>query len=384
MLTLRRAAMVLCLALLGLTGCSSTEKVEPAKLHSIKPEIELKRLWNVNVGGYDGKLLTFSPVIVEDRIFALGHKGNVVALNLANGKKIWEQKLKAEASSGLGADRQHLYLALFDGRVIALDQADGQVVWEGRVSSEALAPPQSNGRLVAVQTIDGKLFGLEADTGAQRWVYSSASPTLSLRGSATPLIIREVTYAGFANGDVVAIENRTGGTVWQRKVGVPTGRTELERLVDIDGGLLLDDGVLYTVGYQSKVAALDAVNGRELWSKPASSLRTPASGYSNLYYVADDGDVVALSKASQADVWRQEGLKHRALGEPAAFLDLIAVGDFEGYVHFLSQLDGRFVARIRPDSKGVRSQPLYANGVIFILGNDGKLSAWRVLESNKE
>jgi len=382
MLTIRRAAMALCIAVLGLTGCSSTEKVEPAKLHSIKPEIELKKLWGVNVGGYDGKLLTFSPVIVGDRLFALGHQGNVVALNVANGKKVWEQKLKVSASGGLGADQRHVYLALFDGRVIALDQTDGQVVWEGRVSSEALAPPQSNGRLVVVQTIDGKLFGLEATSGTQRWVYSSASPALSLRGSATPLIMNELTYAGFANGDVVAIENRSGGTIWQRKVGVPTGRTELERLVDIDGGILLDNGVLYTVGYQSKVAALDGVSGRELWSKPASSLRIPTSGYSNLYYVTDEDDVVALSKNSQAVVWSQEGLKHRALGEPAAFLDLVAVGDFEGYVHFLSQVDGRFVARLRPDSEGVRSQPLYANGVIYILGNDGKLSAWRVLESN--
>lgn len=382
MLTMRRAAMVLCIAVLGLAGCSSTEKVEPAKLHSIKPEIELKRVWSTSVGGYDGKLLTFSPVIVGDRLFALGHKGNVVALNLADGKKVWQKKLKVDASGGLGADQRNVYLALFDGRVMALDQTDGQVVWEGRVSSEALAPPQSNGRLVAVQTIDGKLFGLDATSGEQRWVYSSTSPALSLRGSATPLVLPEVTYAGFANGDVVAVENRSGGVLWQRKVGVPTGRTELERLVDIDGGLLLDDGLLYTVGYQSKVAALDGVNGREVWSKPSSSLRIPTSGYSNLYYVTDEDDVVALSKSSQAVVWRQEGLKHRSLGGPAAFMDLVAVGDFEGYVHFLSQVDGRFVARIRPDSEGVRSQPLYANGVIYILGNDGKLSAWRVLEPN--
>lgn len=384
MLTMRRGALVLCLAMLGLGGCSSTEKIEPAELQSFTPEIELKKLWDENVGGYDEKLLMFAPAIVGERIFAMGHEGNVVALNLANGKELWEQELDADASGGLGADRRNLYLSLFDGRVVALSQEDGEQVWEAKLSSEALAPPQSNGNLVVVQTIDGKLFGLDASSGTQRWVYSSTAPALSLRGSATPLVTAELTYGGFANGDVVAIENRSGGVVWQRKVGVPTGRTELERLVDIDGGLVLDGGVLYTVGYQGKVAALDPISGRELWSKPASSLRIPATAYSNLYYVADDGDVVALNKSSQAVVWRQEGLKHRDLGAPAAFRDLVAVGDFEGYVHFLSQDDGRFVARIRPDSDGVRSQPLFDNGVVYILGNGGELSAWRILESNQE
>jgi outer membrane protein assembly factor BamB len=378
MLKMRWIGAWLLLALVGLAGCSTAEKVEPAKLEPISPEVNVVELWNQRVGGYGGQLLKYAPVISGDQLFVVGHDGLVAALNKANGRTAWSRNLRLPISAGLGADQRHLYLAVFDGRVIALNREDGTQVWEARVSSEVLAPPQSNGSLVVAQTIDGKLFGLDADSGTQRWRYDSVQPVLTIRGTATPLVTPELTFAGFANGDVVALDSVSGGALWERKVGVPTGRTELERLVDIDGGFVLESGALFTVGYQSKLVALDARSGQEIWSKPASSLRKPVIGYSNVYVAGSDGDVIATNAVNQAVVWRQEGLKHRALSAPAVFQNTLMVGDFEGYMHFLALDDGRFMARIRPDTQGMRSQPVVENGVVYILGNSGRLSAWRI------
>lgn len=368
--------------MLGLVGCSSNEKKQlpPAELQRFEPQLSLERLWSRSTGGYNEKLLSFVPAVVGDRIYVADAEGDVLALRLSDGRVLWKQDLDQDVSAAVGADGRHLYLGLSDGRLLALSQDDGSEVWSAQLTSEMLAPPQAEAGLVVVQTIDGKLFGLEADSGRQRWVHVSAQPVLSLRGTSTPLMTAEATFAGFDNGEVVAIDNRTGTVFWSRRVGVPTGRTELERLVDIDGGFVLNNGVLYTVGYQGQLVALDAASGRELWTKPASSLRAPVLGYSNVYVVGAEGEVIAYGINNQATVWRQDGLARRGLGAPAIYERALVVGDFEGYVHFLSQVDGQFLARIRPDSDGVRSRPLVHNGVLYILGNGGELSAWRIRE----
>ncbi len=372
----------LAVAAMVLVGCGSNDTLPPAELQSFEPTLELERIWDQSLAGYDEQLLTFTPAVNGDEVFAVDHEGFVAALDKNNGDVRWEVELDLAVSAGLGVDDDQLYLGLFDGRVLALSQQDGSEVWQARVSSEVLAAPQSRAGLVVVQTIDGKIFGLDASSGQQRWVYSRAQPALSLRGTATPLVTTDITFAGFASGDVVALSNTNGGVIWERKVGVPAGRTELERLVDIDGGFVLDDGVLYSVGYQGQLVALDPATGRDAWAKPVSSLRQPVTGYSNVYVATAEGDVMAYSLQNQAVVWRQEGLQRRALGGLSAFNGALVVGDFEGYVHFLSMVDGKFMARIRPDSDGVRATPLVDQDKVYILGNGGELSAWRVREAN--
>lgn len=55
----------------------------------------------------------------------------------------------------------------------------------------------------------------------------------------------------------------------------------------------------------------------------------------------------------------------------------IAVTDFEGYVHLLSQIDGRIVGRTRADSDGVRAAMVSGAGLLYVYGNSGKLTAYR-------
>jgi outer membrane protein assembly factor BamB len=241
-----------------------------------------------------------------------------------------------------------------------------------------LSAPVSNGRQVVVQSIDGKVVSLNATNGKLMWRYDSNAPVLSIRGTASPVIGDDLTIAGFANGEMMAFQNLSGAPVWSAPVGIPKGRTELERLVDIDGQPLIRDEVVYSVSYQGKLAAIHLPTGREIWSKQQSSYRAVDIGFGNVYVSTAEDVVVAYNQTTRTEVWRQENLKFRQLTAPKAFGSTLVVADFEGYVHFLSQIDGRFLERVHIDSDGVRAPMLIDGDMLFIFSNSGDLAAYKI------
>jgi outer membrane protein assembly factor BamB len=380
-----------------LVGCGSdAKKEEPAELQDIKQEMRVSELWSRGIGsGYDGQYLFLQPVFTGNGIYAIDVEGELYSLDKSTGKVLWKHDLGESVSGGLGYDESALYYATFNGDLVALSlrsisvgsdslkssDADGAPVlesWRAPLSSEAIAPPQSNGRLVVVQTVDGRVAAFDKKSGKPAWVYQSNAPVLSLRGTATPLINDDVTVTGFANGELVQLDNASGIPFWQHSVAIPQGRTELERLVDIDGRVGFLDRMLYSASYQGNVQAVDLYSGQELWSKSASSYVDAGVDFSSVYLAASNGDVIALDRITRSEVWTQPALKYRRLTAPAVIGSVVAVGDFEGYLHILSKSDGRFVARIRVDSDGLRV-PMHVEGnVVYIFGNSGQLAAYSV------
>lgn len=363
---------------MAVAACSSKGSVElePMKLESFKAEIELRKEWSVSVGNGQGKLWNkLVPAVDGDQIFAAGSDGVVVALDRFTGKRQWQKKLKADVSGGVGAGYGLVLVGTMSGEVIALDSRSGDEVWRTNLASEILAAPATNGDVVVVQTQDDRLIALEAYNGAERWMYEERPAVLSLRGTSLPLITPYVVYAGLSNGKVVAIELQQGLPLWEQRVAIPTGRTELERMVDVDGRLMLKGGVLYVVAFQGRAAGLDEQTGGFLWQRDASSYVGVAQGFGTAYVSLADGQVESIDERSGAAVWTNDKLLRRQLSGPAVFSSYVAVGDMEGYLHVLSQVDGRFVARTRIDSAGVRVQPLVVGGWMYAFGNDGKLVA---------
>ena len=363
---------------MAVAACSSKGSVElePMKLESFKAEIELRKEWSVSVGNGQGKLWNKLVHAVDgDQIFAPGSDGVVVALDRFTGKRQWQKKLKADVSGGVGAGYGLVLVGTMSGEVIALDSRSGDEVWRTNLASEILAAPATNGDVVVVQTQDDRLIALEAYNGAERWMYEERPAVLSLRGTSLPLITPYVVYAGLSSGKVVAIELQQGLPLWEQRVAIPTGRTELERMVDVDGRLMLKGGVLYVVAFQGRAAGLDEQTGGFLWQRDASSYVGVAQGFGTAYVSLADGQVESIDERSGAAVWTNDKLLRRQLSGPAVFSSYVAVGDMEGYLHVLSQVDGRFVARTRIDSAGVRVQPLVVGGWMYAFGNDGKLVA---------
>lgn len=370
----------------GLLGACSIfgdddDEQKPAQLENFDEEIRLQRVWSVNVGNGQGdKYNRLSPVINQDMIYAAANDGTVVAVDRESGRRQWRTRLDdTEVSGGTGYGNGMLFLGAVDARVIALDAENGELLWESQVTSEVLSTPVYGGGKVIVQTIDGKLIALDGSTGEQRWIYESTVPALSLRGTSSPLVAGNFVISGFGNGSVVSVALDNGTLRWEQRVAVPTGRTEIDRLVDIDGELLLTDNTTVVVpAYQGYLTALDINTGQVRWRQEASSVHGAASGFSNIYIANKDGAVRAYRLGQDQVVWENSALARRDLSAPATFNNYVVVGDFEGYLHFLSQVDGRFVGRTRSDRKGVRSVILARSNTLYVYGNGGRLAAYRI------
>jgi outer membrane protein assembly factor BamB len=262
---------------------------------------------------------------------------------------------------------------------VALNKMAGEILWQTEVTSEVLSVPASNGEVVVVQTVDGKLTGLDAQNGEQIWIYESTVPALSLRGVSSPVIVDDFVLAAFANGSVASIALDNGTLRWDERIAIPTGRSEIDRLVDIDGELFIDEsGVVLVPSYQGYFAALDLVTGQTRWRVEESSTVGASSGFGNFYISDERGHVKAYRAGQEDTVWVNEQLDLRQISAPTSFSNYVAVADFEGYLHILSQVDGRFVGRIKVDGKGVRTRMLTQDNILYIYGDSGNLVAMRV------
>ncbi|WP_432696497.1 outer membrane protein assembly factor BamB [Marinobacterium sp. YM272] len=366
----------------SLAGCGlwgGPDEVEPAALVDFDAEKNVSVLWSAQVG--DGPGLgyhQFEPAIGNSRVFAADNEGEVVAIDQASGEKLWDVELDLPLSGGVGFGFGSVVVATENGEVIVLDATTGEERWRSRVASEVVAQPQVNADLVVVQVINGQVSAFDRVTGEHRWTYDSQIPQLSLRGTGAPVVTDQVTLTGFANGKLLAIDNRSGNAVWEQRIALAEGRSELERIVDVDGRPLIVNGTVYVTSYQGRLVALNPYGPRIVWSRDYSSYRGLASGFGNIYAVSADDKVDAFDAGSSASVWQQPALLNRRLTSPAELNNTVVVGDSEGYLHFMSQIDGHFVARYNFDSSGIYSDPLVVDDVLYVLSNDGRLAALKL------
>ena len=367
---------------------------EPVELQDFDAEAKLVRLWRAKVGrGLGRKYLRLRPAVLADRIYAADAYGSVVALNRFSGKRVWQASVgepdegpfyefwdrrdPAFVTGGIGTGGSLVLLGTTRGEVIALDAGDGTERWRAEVSSEVLSRPTTADDAVIAQTADGRLVALEAEDGSQRWAYDSQVPLLTLRGTAAPVVESGLVFAGFGDGNVTAIEVRSGAPIWRQRIMLPQGRTELDRMVDVDGTPLLASGLLLAASFQGRLKAMNPTDGRVVWDIEASSYLDLAEGYGHVYLVSDDDVVNAFAIASAAAAWQQENLRNRRLTSPLAFGNYLLVGDEEGWLHVLAQSDGRFLAR-RKAPGGLRSPLVEVDDVVYVLADDGSLEALEI------
>jgi outer membrane protein assembly factor BamB len=312
-------------------------------------------------------------------IYAASANGVVAAHSAIDGDLVWNTNLGVQITGGAGIGSGLVFVASEDAKVIALDKNSGDISWSAAVSSEVLSAPNAKDDVVVLQTVDEKLIALSVEDGSQRWTYETTLPALTLRGSSAPVISSSgLVLAGFSNGTLVAVNASDGVWRWEERVAVPEGEYDIDRVIDIDGDLLVDGQRIFASSYQGNLMALDIETGRIVWGLEASSYHGLAQGFGNLYYVDDESQVYAIRDNTDEVVWENFDLKFRPLTAPLSINNYVAVADFEGYVHLLSQIDGRIVGREQIDSNGVRSNLLSANGLLYVYGDSGRLSAYRI------
>jgi outer membrane protein assembly factor BamB len=370
-------------ALLIAAGCSKDKDVEPpAVLVKFPATLPVKKLWSEGVGGGKKQIvlrLGLGPAVDGGIVFAASHKGELLAASLDTGRHLWVKKLKIPISAGPGAGSGIVVVGSSKGAVVALDGATGRELWRSRLNSELLSAPAISDKVVVMRSVDGRLHGLDAHNGKELWSVEQQVPRLSLRGTAIPIIAKDVAISGFDNGKVMAVSLNSGDTLWDTALASPHGRTELDRLVDIDSSVRAVGDNVFAAGFQGRTAMLAVDSGQVWWAHDMSSYRGLTVDAENLYVTQSDGIVVALRQRDGSELWRNQKLKLRRLSTPVLTSTAVVVADFQGYVHWLDKSTGELVARERVAKERVTNSPVAVDDTVVILTDGGKLAAYRAM-----
>lgn len=371
----------LIVAALAMSACSKDDEIElePAKLVDIQTTIDIKKLWSAKLGG-DAEFLrvNLQPAGDGNRIYAASRDGNVSAFQPETGKRDWQTELNAELSAGPGVGEGIVAVGTADGYIIVLDAKTGTEQWRADLKGETLAAPVITGDLVIVVTIDNRLHALRALDGNERWVVEQSIPRLTMRGSATPAIAGNSVIAGFDNGRLLAVDLDSGNVIWDSMLAPPSGRSDLERLSDIDGRISVVGQDVYASGYQGRIAAVAVESGQVLWAREISSYVGVAADWTNVYTTNDAGEVIAFFRRNGTESWRQDSLLRREPTLPVAFYTTVAVGDLEGYLHFFSVIDGVPVARLRMGKAAISTSPVVVADRLYVQSDSGHIAAYAV------
>ncbi len=367
----------LSLLVLVLTGCSSSSEIQqPAELVDFKDEIELDKRWVVDTGSSHDKYQAMAtPALYGSRLYTVDPDGEVLAIERDSGDKLWDTDLDIAVNGSIGANSSQVFVGTLSGELIALSANDGSELWRKTLSSEVISSPAANSSSVLVKTVDGRLHALAASNGDQQWIYEVELPVLTQRGSSQPVILGNSAYATFDNGRVAALELSSGGTRWEGRVALPEGRTELERMVDPDGGPLVAGDVVFAASHQGSLMAFARGTGRPLWAKELSSSHGLAESSGVVFVVTDADNIQAYSAYSGELIWENKQLGYRDLTSVTAFDAYIAVADAEGYLHVLSTSDGRFVTRKKIDGSGIFSSMVTDGSTLYVWDASGDLTA---------
>jgi len=376
------------LAALLLTGCGtvssllgrggSDERIEPpAELTPFEPLASVRELWERDVGkGSEEYFLKLNVAVDGEQVFAATREGEVKAYDAASGEPRWRADTDVALASGPAAGAGLVLVGGSDGQVVALAPASGDILWRQQLSSEVLAAPQASGEVVVARTVDGRLYGLDARTGSRLWVYDRSVPVLTLRGTSTPVLTSDLALSGFDSGGLVALTLAGGQPVWDARITLPSGRSELSQMVDIDGEPVVAGDTVYVAAFQGRTAAVDLRSGTVLWRQDLSSHAGLAVDERAVYVTDEESHLWALDRASGTPLWRQEALARRALTAPVVFGDYLVVGDGEGYLHWLRRRDGELGARVRLDKEGIVTPPAVAGDRLYAYSRDGVLAAF--------
>lgn len=374
-----RHRLFLLAVLAALAACSKEKEIDPpAELVDFKTTLDVSRAWSASTGGQKETMrLGLGAAIDGGRVYGAGHDGDIVAIDLASGRSLWRTRTKLPLAGGAGAGAGLVVAGSSDGDVVALDAETGSERWRVRIVGEVLSAPAAAPSAVIVRTVDGRVRALSAADGRELWVNEQAVPRLSLRGAAAPVVAGDSVVCGFDNGKVVAFSLATGDVLWETAVAPPRGRTELERLNDIDSTVRVDGDDIFVVGFQGRAARLSLESGQLWWSRELSSHRGLAINADSVFVSTSEGEVVALQRRTGVETWRQNALLRRGLSAPAAVDGAVAVADFEGYVHWLDAATGEIRARSKAGGR-VSSAPQSTDGSVVLVDDSGRITAFRL------
>ena len=311
-----------------------------------------------------------SPTISATTVYVGSGDGNLYALELSTGRKLWQFPTGGRVRSTPAVDQGVVYVGSMDGKLYALDAATGKGLWtfetEGvRIDQQKagfdrrsiVSSPAVSGDLVFVGSRDARLYAVDRKTGRERWRfghkidYMEGTPEVSwVLGS--PAVVRRPRLDRQLGRPLL---QRPRGGCGQGSLEVSDARTTSclrARSPEDRSSSACEDGSLF---------ALDAKSGVERWRfrTGAAVISSPAVGGGVVYFGSDDGFFYALAtgpekpgaRTRRAVYWKDVGDKRWFQGNVAVKDYFVAAGyellDEAGIARFLAETARRGKIRRR-------------------------------------
>ncbi|MEW6024979.1 MAG: outer membrane protein assembly factor BamB [Pseudomonadota bacterium] len=367
------ALMTGCSTLSSLNPFSSKDKTnEPAKLEELKASMAVRTAWKLDIGKAKG--YQFSPALAGNTLVVASAEGDIARVEAADGRSMWRIKAGSNLTAGVGTDGNVIVVGGAKGVLMAFDM-DGKALWKTQLSSEILSAPAVGQGMVVARSIDNRIVGVDAATGEKKWTVQRPSPPLTLRNAPGMLVHDKDVIVAQPAGKLTSFLMATGAPRWEVEVGVARGATELERVTDIGGAPVIFESDVCAVSYQGRVACFELASGSPRWNRDLSSEVGVAVDQRFVFAADDKGAVHAFARDSGASVWKNDKLAFRALSTPLSYGRAVAVGDYQGYIHFLSREDGTFLARAALDGGAISGTPLVAGSNLIFQTQNGTVAA---------
>ena len=370
-----------------LSGCSTfsqmTSAIMPASsgtppkaLKELKPTATVRTLWQVSTGSGVGKDYVRIHPQVDDSAVLIAGGSSASAWSKVNGGRLWQTAIEGDVTGGVSTGEGGVFLGTDKGNAIALDRQSGKMLWSTPLGSEVLAVSPAKNGVVAFRTGDGGLHGISVKDGQRLWQQERKSPTLSLRGASTPLVVGGMVIAGFDNGVVTAFDMQSGKGLWEIPLSVPRGSSDLDRMTDVDGEMKALGEALFATSYNGRIAGINMREGSVAWAAPYSSYTGVDADANGLYTSNDSGDVWKLEPLSGSPVWKMDDLQSRQPTTPTLLGQYLVIGDYQGYLHWINTSNGQIAARVQGDKSGYTAAPVKDGNTVYALGKTGLLSAF--------
>ena len=355
-------------------GDDEDESLLPAELIEFTETVDVDQQWKASVGkGHEGLGIALNPTTDGETVYAASFNGNVIAINANNGRKIWKQSFDFSFTAGPTYKDGILVLGTNNGELINIDSMTGEILWTTTVSSEILAPVAIKDDQIFVRSVDGNLTAFLSDNGSLMWTANHRVPRLSLRGTTSPEVFANAVLSGFDDGKVSAYDLVDGSLLWETMLTPPGGRTEIEKINDIDAPMTIVGNELYVGSYQGALAALALESGDIIWLTEASIYAGMAVDEEAVFVSESDGSVMALSRFTGREIWKKDNLLNRYPSAPVIIGDSIIVGDLEGYLHWLDKESGETQQRISIGKDKISSVPLVMEDTVIVQTDGGNL-----------
>ena len=350
-------------------GGSSSKSAEPAPLVEFAPSLTPRVAWRTSIGS--ARRAVLQPAVLENAIFAAAGNGTVVRIG-PTGDIVWRVDTNTPITGAVGSDGFVVAVGSPRGDLIAFG-ADGKELWRAQVGAAIQSPPLVGRGLVIVRGSDYRVSAFDASNGRRRWNYQRTVPPLTLNAPSEMSFAGDFVAVGYPSGRLVMLALANGTVRWDAPVAEPRGATEVERLVDVLGAPRVISGEVCAAAYQGRIACFEVGNGNLRWAREFSAGAGVGADASRVYGVDVKSHVAAFANSTGANAWRQEKLLNRDLTTPLALRRAVLVGDYAGYLHFLSPEDGGFLARV-PLGSEINATPQAFGGGAIVQTQDGTVA----------